>query len=203
MVPIFRPCSLANSISSGRRAMVPSSFMISQITEDGSRPAMPARSQPASVWPARTSTPPSRAVIGKTWPGCTMSSAVVALGDGDLDGARAVGGGNAGGDALGSFDGNREGGAVLGLVVARHLDQAELLAARFGQGQADQAAAMLGHEVDGFRRHVLGGHDEVALVFAVLFVDQDDHAARLQFGDDFSGGGDGGMRGHVVPETAK
>ena len=49
----------AKSIRSGRRAIVPSSFMISQITDAGSRPAMPARSQPASVWPARTSTPPS------------------------------------------------------------------------------------------------------------------------------------------------
>ncbi len=27
----------------------------------------------ASVWPARTSTPPSRATSGKTWPGVTMS----------------------------------------------------------------------------------------------------------------------------------
>ena len=28
----------------------------------------------ASVWPARTRTPPSRATSGKTWPGVTMSS---------------------------------------------------------------------------------------------------------------------------------
>ena len=53
--------------------MVPSSFMISQITADGEQPAMAARSQPASVWPARMSTPPSTACSGKMWPGCTRS----------------------------------------------------------------------------------------------------------------------------------
>ena len=34
-----------------------------------------ARSQPASVWPARISTPPSSACSGKMWPGCTRSAA--------------------------------------------------------------------------------------------------------------------------------
>ncbi len=53
--------------------MVPSSFITSQITAAGSRPAMRARSQPASVWPARISTPPSCACSGKMWPGCTRS----------------------------------------------------------------------------------------------------------------------------------
>ena len=44
-------------------------------TEAGVRPAISGRSQPASVWPARTSTPPFCAMIGKMWPGCTMSVA--------------------------------------------------------------------------------------------------------------------------------
>ena len=65
MVPIFRPCAAANSSRSGNRAMVPSSFMISQITDAGEQPAIAARSQPASVWPARISTPPSTACSGK------------------------------------------------------------------------------------------------------------------------------------------
>ena len=38
--------------------MVPSSFRISTMTDAGSKPASRARSQPASVWPARTRTPP-------------------------------------------------------------------------------------------------------------------------------------------------
>jgi hypothetical protein len=97
---------------------------------------------------------------------------------GGLHRARPVGGGDAGGDALGGLDRNGEGGAVRCLVVARHQRQAELTAARFGQRQADQAAAVGGHEVDGLGRDVLGGHHEVALVLAVFFIDQDDHAPR-------------------------
>ena len=53
--------------------MVPSSFMISQITPAGSSPARRAISTAASVCPARTSMPPSRAISGKTWPGVTIS----------------------------------------------------------------------------------------------------------------------------------
>ncbi|MNQ71979.1 hypothetical protein D3C85_866690 [compost metagenome] len=55
--------------------MLPSSFMISQITPLGWKPAMRARSQAASVWPARASTPPGWAISGKMWPGLTMSAA--------------------------------------------------------------------------------------------------------------------------------
>ncbi len=73
-MPILRPCACANVRRSGSRAIVPSSFMISQRTADALSPASRIRSQHASVWPARTSTPPSWAISGKTWPGCTMSS---------------------------------------------------------------------------------------------------------------------------------
>src|SRR3954463_1726613 len=59
---------------SGSRAMLPSSRMISQSTAAGVRPARRARSQQASVCPARTSTPPGWAMRGNTWPGCTISS---------------------------------------------------------------------------------------------------------------------------------
>ena len=50
--------------------------MISQMTPAGLRPASRARSTAASVWPARSSTPPSLARRGKTWPGCTSDSGV-------------------------------------------------------------------------------------------------------------------------------
>src|SRR6267378_119964 len=63
-VSIFRLCSLQNSTSCGTRDMVPSSLMISQMTLAGVRPAIRARSTDASVWPARTSTPPLRAPNG-------------------------------------------------------------------------------------------------------------------------------------------
>ena len=49
--------------------MEPSSFTISQSTPTSSRSARAHRSTPASVWPARLSTPPERARNGKTWPG--------------------------------------------------------------------------------------------------------------------------------------
>src|SRR5581483_8753934 len=71
---ILMPWRAENSTRSGSRAMVPSSFRISQITAAGVRPASVARSQPASVWPARTSTPPPCAISGKMCPGWTMSS---------------------------------------------------------------------------------------------------------------------------------
>jgi len=76
-VTILSPWRFAYGTRSGTRAMVPSSFMISQITAAGVRPARRARSTPASVCPVRLSTPPGRAVSGKTWPGWTSSSGVV------------------------------------------------------------------------------------------------------------------------------
>ena len=54
--------------------MVPSSFMISTITAEGSSPASRARSHPASVCPARVSTPPGCAITGKMCPGWRRSS---------------------------------------------------------------------------------------------------------------------------------
>src|ERR1700686_3845128 len=48
---------------------------------------------------------------------------------------------------------------------------------RFGRRHADQAPAMLGHEVDGVWRDFLSRHDEVTFVLAVLVVGDDDHAA--------------------------
>jgi hypothetical protein len=47
------------------------------------------------------------------------------------------------------------------------------------------------HEVDRLRRDEVGGDDDIAFVFAILLVDQDDHAAGLQFSDDFERGNEG------------
>src|SRR6185369_14762488 len=79
MVPSFRPWRCANAVSSGMRAIEPSGFMISQMAAAGVRPASSARSHPASVCPARTSTPPFWAITGKMCPGCTMSSGFACL----------------------------------------------------------------------------------------------------------------------------
>ena len=78
MLAILRLSFCAMISSCGRRAMVPSSFIISQRTPAGYKPARRARSTVASVWPALTSTPPSRARIGKMWPGRPRSPGLVA-----------------------------------------------------------------------------------------------------------------------------
>ena len=72
-VIIFRPWRAQYSTRSSTRAIVPSSFMTSQITPAGFRPARRARSTAASVWPARSSTPPGLLFSGKMWPGWTRS----------------------------------------------------------------------------------------------------------------------------------
>ena len=188
MVPSFRLWRWAKATRSGSRAMVPSSFMISQITAAGFSPALRAISTDASVWPARTSVPPSRAISGKTWPGVTMSSRPHSGIDRDRDGARAVGGGDAGGDALARLDRDGERGLVPRAVVRAHQRQAELLDALAGQRQADQAARVAGHEVDRVGRGELRRDDQVALVLPVLVVDQDEHAAVARFLDQLLGG---------------
>ena len=70
---IFRSCSSQNVSRSSRRAIVPSSFMTSQITPMGLRPAISAKSTEPSVWPARSSTPPLRARRQSMWPGRVRS----------------------------------------------------------------------------------------------------------------------------------
>ena len=56
---------------------------------------------------------------------------------------------------------------------AGHRRQAQLPGALGGDRQADQAARVLGHEVDLLGRGQLGRDDDVALVLAVLGVDED------------------------------
>ena len=58
--------NLEKSISSGSLAIVPSSFIISQITAEDPHLANLDTSTEASVCPALTKTPPSFEIIGKT-----------------------------------------------------------------------------------------------------------------------------------------
>ena len=115
---------------------------------------------------------------------------VVVLGgvDGGGDGAGAVVRGDAGGHALARLDRHREGGALPRLALARHVLEAQLVGALAREREADEAAAVLGHEVDGVGRRHLRRDDEVALVLAVLGVDQDDHAPVAQILDDLVDG---------------
>ncbi len=151
--------------------------MISQTTPAGLRPARRARSTAASVWPARRRTPPSRARSGKTCPGWTRSLGPRRRVDRDLDRVRAVVRRDAGRDALPGLDGHRERGAERRLVPVGHLAQPELVAALLGEAEADEAARVRDHEVDGLRRRELRGDREIALVLAILVVDDDDELA--------------------------
>ena len=58
------------------------------------------------------------------------------------------------------------------------------LARAWRQREADQSAAVLGHEVDGVGRRHLRRDDEIAFVFAILGIDENDHAAVLHLLDD-------------------
>ena len=59
-----------------------------------------------------------------------------------------------------------------------------------GQREADQAAAVLGHEVDRVGSRHLGGDDEIALILPILVVDQDEHPAVARLVDQFLGRGE-------------
>ena len=68
-----------------------------------------------------------------------------------------------------------------GRVGLAHQRQSELIHALLRHRQADQPAGMARHEVDRVGRRELGGNHQVALVLAVLVVDQHEHTpgARL------------------------
>ena len=102
---------------------------------------------------------------------------------GSLYGAGAVSGRDAGGDAFTGFDRQRELGAEAGGVLLNHQRQAQLFATLPGHGHADQAAAEPRHKVDGFRRAVFCCHYQVAFVFAIFVVHQDNHLALTDIFD--------------------
>jgi hypothetical protein len=95
----------------------------------------------------------------------------------------AIGGGDAGGDALAGFDGFSECSSEAGGVLLGHGEEAEMVGALLGKGETDESATVASHEIDGFGRNVLRGQGKVAFVFAVFIVDNDNHASGADFGD--------------------
>ncbi len=185
MVRMRSPCFSAKRSRSGIRAMVPSSFMISQMTPAGVRSARRARSTEPSVCPVRTRTPPLRARSGNTWPGVTRSSGLAS----GLAATRMVWARSAAlmpvvtprrASMLTVNAVPRAGPLASGGLHHRQLEAFDLLLV---EGHADEAPPVRGHEVDGLGRHELGGHGQVALVLAVLVVDEDDHLARADVRD--------------------
>src|SRR3546814_10443863 len=70
------------------------------------------------------------------------------------------------------LDGNREGGAVTRAVMRRHGRQAQRLGPLLRHGGADQAARVLGHEVDLGGRRKLGGDNDITR--------SEEHTSELQ-----------------------
>ena len=102
-----------------------------------------------------------------------------------LDGVRPVGRRYSRGHAGGGFDGHGEVGAVHRTVARHHGQEIQAFGVRLGDRHADQAAAELRHEIYLFRGDEFRREDEIALVLAVLVVDEHGHAAGFQLGDDF------------------
>ena len=124
--------------------------------------------------------------------------------DRHLDRVRAVGRGDAGRDALARLDRDRERGLVRRLVVVGHRLELELVAALLRQAEADEAAAVRGHEVDRLGRGELRGDRQVALVLAVGRVDDDHELALADVLDRLVDRGEGrcrlGLRAHLFPD---
>ena len=67
-------------------------------------------------------------------------------------------------------------------VFLRHHRQAEVFDHLFFHRQADEAAGVFNHEVDGFGGDELCGHQQITFVFAVFRVGDDDHLAGFDVG---------------------
>ena len=104
--------------------------------------------------------------------------------------AGTISGGNAGGHTLFRLDGDGKSGFVPRAVCLAHQRNAEFFHPALGQRQTNKPARVLGHEVDGIRRGELRRDHKVALVLAVLVIDQDKNPSSARFLDDLSGGGD-------------
>ena len=109
-------------------------------------------------------------------------------------GEGALGGGDAGRGVL-VVDRDGERGLELLGVLRDHLRESEARGPFAGHRHADQPARVRRHEVHVLGRGELGGADDVALVLAVLVVDDEDAAARTEGVEDFGDGGEHRWRG--------
>src|ERR1700690_78504 len=73
--------------------------------------------------------------------------------------------------------------AVLRRVLGRHVADPQMVEPLFGHGQADQAAPVLGHKVDGLGRDAFGGQREVAFILAIFVVNDHNHPPLANLAD--------------------
>ncbi len=113
---------------------------------------------------------------------------------------RPVGRGDAGGDALRRFDGFGKRGAEARIVARRHGWQLQRVADFGTEREADQAARVPRHEVDDVGRDFFGGYGDVAFVFAIFIVDDDEHPAGPEVFDGFGDGSKGHGNSRIAGE---
>ena len=107
------------------------------------------------------------------------------VGHGSQDGGCPVSSADTGSHTVARLDGDGKVGVVHGVVALRHGSELQLFAQLGRHGQADQSAAVMGHEVDGLRRDELGGHGQIAFIFPILVIHEDDHFPSLDIGNGF------------------
>ena len=93
-----------------------------------------------------------------------------------------------------------------GFVALGHQLEAEVPHPLVAEGQADQPAAVAGHEINGLGRGHLGRDDQIALVFPFLVVGEDDHSSVAKLFDRLLDGHElAGRRGarHLEPIGAR
>src|SRR5206468_4006685 len=94
--------------------------------------------------------------------------------DESADGDGAIVGRDARGDAAACIHADREGRAHRRRVLDHHHAKLQLGQTLAEHRHAHKAARVRDHEVHGLGGDLVGGHDEVAFVFAVLVVDDDE-----------------------------
>ena len=81
------------------------------------------------------------------------------------------------------IDRHRKGGAQRGRIRFAHLRQLEPFGQLRQNGHAKLPTPFANHEVDDFRRDLFGGADEIAFVFPVFGIDDNDHLSAADGGN--------------------
>ncbi len=141
-------------------------------------------STPASVWPARTSTPPGRAISGKTWPGETSASGpCVASIATAMVRARSAALIPVEMPSLASIETVKAVSLRLRLLLTigwrPSVSARSLVSARQIRPRPWRAMKLIASGVA-----ICAGNDEIALILPVVIVDQDEHAAVACLVDD-------------------
>src|SRR4051812_29408090 len=101
----------------------------------------------------------------------------------DSDGLGAIRSTNSGCDALRSIHANLEIGLKRFSILLDHSFNPELLKSFGNSGHTNQPSSVFGHEIDGLRRYELSSHEQIAFIFTVGIVDDNDHLSLLQVMD--------------------